>query len=345
MSHSAARDRAVAYPCRGMLLSDTAAEPAGGSPTPVVATPVSPRALTVAAFTIAAIVGVALAVQIPAGLAILLAAGYVPLLLIDMRLGLAVWVPLIFLEGIPALNLAGKGAGLLIVAAWLGILRGQRSAIVAVISRHARLLGIGVLFLIWLTLSLGWAPQAAAGASDLWHWYAVFVLFVIVATVAATRGGIRAVAWALVVGAALSVLIGLVAGDAISSSQASPVADASTAGRLAGTEGDPNFLAAGLIPGAFIAAGLLAGTRTVLARWLLIISIGVMAAGIVASQSRGAGIAALVVIVAAFAVFRGRRAWVLAFVLLAAGVATAWFVASPGASPAPRATPTSSPPA
>src|SRR5947209_13453022 len=140
MSHSAARDRAVAYPCRGMLLSDTAAEPAGGSPTPVVATPVSPRALTVAAFTIAAIVGVALAVQIPAGLAILLAAGYVPLILIDMRLGLALCVPLIFLEGILALNLAGNGAGLLVVAAWLGILRGQRSAIVAVIGRHARLL-------------------------------------------------------------------------------------------------------------------------------------------------------------------------------------------------------------
>jgi O-antigen ligase len=314
-----------------MLLPDATAEPPVARPAPVT-TPVSPRALTLAALLSAVAVGVAMAARVPAGIALLIAAGYVPLLLIDLRLGIAIWTPLIFLEGIPALNLAGKAAGLLIVAAWLGTLRGERARIAAVVRSHVRMLVVLALFLVWLTLSLGWATKSSAGAKDLWHWWAVAILFAIVATSATTRGGVRAVAFAFVVGAALSVIIGLVAGGIVTNHSVNPVTggDAS-GGRLAGTEGDPNFLAAGLIPAALIAAGLIPGTRKVLLRWLLIIAIGVMVGGIVASESRGGGIAALVVVLAAFAFFRGRRRWVLAFVLLSAGVATAWFVASPSA--------------
>ena len=49
-----------------------------------------------------------------------------PLVLVNLRLGLALWVPLIFLQGVPALNLGSKAAGLLIVVAWIGNLRSMR---------------------------------------------------------------------------------------------------------------------------------------------------------------------------------------------------------------------------
>ena len=60
------------------------------------------------------LVGAALVAQPGIGLALLLAPAYAALVLFNLTLGLALWVPLTFLGGISALNAAGKDRGLLV---------------------------------------------------------------------------------------------------------------------------------------------------------------------------------------------------------------------------------------
>jgi len=77
-------------------------------------------------------------------------------------------------------------------------------------------------------------------------------------------------------------------------------------GRFGGGFGDPNLLAAGLVPAIALAVGLYAGSSSGV-RVALIGSIAILAAGLGASGSRGGLVAALISIVAAFALGRGRR--------------------------------------
>src|SRR5439155_658294 len=106
---------------------------------------------------------------------------------------------------------------------------------------------------------------------------------------------------------------------------------AETSGRLYGAAGDPNFLAAGLVPAMVIAAGLIAATRSWLMRSWLLVALGVVTVGLAASESRGGVIAMVTTLFVALVFFRQRRAYVLLLLLLTLGLGGAWFATTPGA--------------
>src|SRR5215204_2515309 len=145
------------------------------------ARPIAAGALILASFT-----GVALAVQPRAGIAVVVALCYVPLALLNLRLAIALWLPLIFLEALPAFNAAGKAAGLMLAVAWFGTLGNEsRAAMVAtIVARHRRLL-------VWLSVSILWAEAPGQVLADLWHWFAVALLWLVLATILDTPRALR----------------------------------------------------------------------------------------------------------------------------------------------------------
>jgi O-antigen ligase len=292
----------------------------------LTATPLPPAVVIGAAFITAALVGVGLAIEVPIGLAILTAALYGLLVLFAPRLSLALFIPLVFLEAMPAFNAGGKAAGLLVAAAWVGMLLTGELRAAEVFRRHRRLFEAVVVLLVWLCISVLFAQDPAIAIGDLWHWFAVALLFVIVATTATDRNTLRLVLTAFVVGAVLSVVVGTLTGMM----NTSPEAVEDTA-RLEGATGDPNFLAAGVVSALVLAAGLLVTARGALARLALTVSLVVMAGGLVASQSRGGFVAVLVVLGAAMLVFKRRRAYVALMALILVGAAAVFFSATPHA--------------
>jgi O-antigen ligase len=132
---------------------------------------------------------------------------------------------------------------------------------------------------------------------------------------------------AFVAGAVISVGIGVLGGAVNTTAGPSP----ETGARLVGGSGDPNVLAAGLVPAIVLAFGLAAGSRHAGARLLVLPVVGILLFGLVASQSRGGLIAALVAAVAALTLARSRRGWVVMGMLWVAGMGAVSYVADPGA--------------
>ena len=265
----------------------------------------------------AALAGVALATDVPKGMAVVCAALYLPLVVLNLPLGVALWVPLVFLDGLPAFNLAGKAAGLLLIIGWIGALR-SGTVSVGVLSHHRRLVGVLIVVAVWLSLSLLWARDLMAARSDIWHWWAVVTLFVVVATSVASRSAITLVCTTFVVGALASVVVSYALGGTANASERLEVATA-----------NPNALAAGVVPAIALAAALTAIARGVVARWLLAVTIAVLIFGLIASQSRGGLVAVCAAGLTALIVLRHRRRQVVALVLIAVGVATVSFMLDP----------------
>jgi O-antigen ligase len=292
------------------------------------ATPLPPWLVTGAALGIAVAVGGALAFEVPLGLALLVGAFYAPIVMFAPMIGLALFVPLVFLEGLPAFNAGGKAAGVLIAVAWVGMLQTGRLHALDVVRAHRRLFEALALLLIWLFLTSLWAEEPSAVLGDMWHWVAVALVFAIFATTVQDRDGLRLILMAFVVGAVLSVVIGFAFGLVNTGSEQATV---ESSARLEGAAGDPNFLAAGVVSAVVLAAGLLVTARQPLVKLGLVGAIAIMATGLVASQSRGGILAVLVVIVAAFVFFRRRRAHVAVMALMLIGVAAVFFSATPDA--------------
>src|SRR5215207_1983311 len=268
------------------------------------------------------LVGAAVASQTGVGVALLLAPAYAALVLVNLSLGLALWVPFTFLGGIATLNAAGKVAGLLVAAAWLGSLQALPRTATAALHRHRVLIMTLAATIAWLTFSLAWSEDPGRGLEDLWHWYVVALLFVVVLTTVTTRRVVQLIVAAFVAGAVISVAIGVFDGSLVSSLNG--------ADRFGGGGGDPNVLAAGILPATVLAAALLTVTRSSPLRGLLLGAIVLLVAGWVATESRGGAVAAVVAIAAAFVLFKERRREVAAIAALALGVAALTFVTSPG---------------
>src|SRR5438105_10098126 len=96
----------------------------------------TPTAVVAGALAAAALVGALMTLSVPAGLAALIGVCYAPLVMLNLRLGLALWVPLTFLEALPLFNAGGKAAGLLIAIAWLGMARSLGPRVSVLVARH-----------------------------------------------------------------------------------------------------------------------------------------------------------------------------------------------------------------
>jgi O-antigen ligase len=269
-------------------------------------------------------VGVALAVHLPYGVAGALGLLYVPIVLYRLPLAIALWVPMVFLEGVAAMNTASKAAGLLLSAVWLVSVFTRRSAnTVGVLERNRGLLWIFAAFLAWLTLSATWASNQSDALSYVWHWWAVAVLFLLVSTSLPTLRAIQLVLIGMLAGAVASVMVGLAHGSL------TQLTSASATDRLIGGAGDPNVLAAGLVPAAVIAFSLMVPLRKAIWRWILMAAVGVLVVGLVASQSRGGFVAAAVAAVMTLVLFRRQRRTLLGTMLPAVGALIVMFVMFP----------------
>jgi O-antigen ligase len=283
-----------------------------------------------AAVLTAGVIGMALAVQTQLGIGLLAGLIYGVLAVYRIDLGVALFVPLVLFEGLPALNAGTKAAGLLVAVAWFGaVLRGRVDA-ASVIRRHRRMLDGLALFLVWISLSVVWAESPGTAAGDLWHWFAVSLLFVVVATTITRRQTLELVLGLFVAGSALSVVVGFATGK-VDTGDPAAHHTAETAGRLEGAVGDPNFLAAGIVTALVVAVGLIVVTRSPVVRWSLLVSIGVMAVGLVASESRGGFLAALVALVAGVVVLRQGRVYLIVLALALVGAGAGWMTVHPDA--------------
>jgi O-antigen ligase len=269
-------------------------------------------------------IGIALALKMVVGIALLFSTCYVLILLFAPLWALVAFVPLIFLEAVPALNLGGKAAGLFIAAAWIGAAVSRSREVVHTIRRHRRLFECLAALLLWLCLTSLWAADPSRTLGDIWHWVSVALLFAIIATWISDE---RTLIWfcgAFIVGAVLAVAIGAGAGTI--------GAGAAAAGaRLEGGAGDPNFLAAGLVPAMVLAAGVMVAVKSPLARLGCVVAILICGVGIAASQSHGGVLALFVVAVAALFVFRRRRIYVALACLSIVAFGGIYFSVTPAA--------------
>jgi O-antigen ligase len=162
---------------------------------------------------------------------------------------------------------------------------------------------------LWISLSLVWAEDVGKAAHELWRWYVGALVLAVVATSLRRTRDIRLVIGGFVVGVVASVVIGLVHDPLGGAAMAVP-ATSPTQGRLIGGLGDPNFLAAAIVPAIVLAVALMAVVQASARRALLILA-AVMVVGLAATESRGGLVAAAVAFGAALLVMRGRRGRIL----------------------------------
>jgi O-antigen ligase len=287
--------------------------------------PVSPIFVSALAVLAAVLVGAAMAVSPRIGIALLVASCAVPLLLLDLSLGIALWAMLLGLSLLPPFGLASTFAGLLVVACWIGVRRVEprpRLQPLALVGTSAFLL-----LLVWLGLSLAWAEDVGRAALELWRWSLCGLVVAVLLTSLRSRREIRFVIGGFVLGIVLSVVVGLV-NDGLGGGSVTSDTLTSTEGRLKGGLGDPNVLAAAIVPAIALAAGLFAVVRGRV-RVALLACIGVLVVGLGATQSRGGGVAALVALVVAFIVMRNHRKPVLVAAIGILAIGVVYFSAYP----------------
>lgn len=240
----------------------------------------------------------------------------------DLGVAVALWLPTLFLEGVPALNLAGKAGGLVLLVAWAREVRRDGSAFTAVRRECPGTLFLLLGLLTWTTLSVTWAENWQSAFSGLLRWYAVGLLFLVTACTVRTPVALRRLALAFVVGGVLSVLVSLASGTTATGVGAS---------RLATAAGDPNFLGAWLLAAALVAVTLCVVLLGVATRAFLIGALSLLLVGMGLTVSRGAFIAAGVTGLVGLVLLRGRRRPVLALTLAGTAGVVVWLQSSPGA--------------
>jgi O-antigen ligase len=255
---------------------------------------------------------------------------YGPLAMLNLPAALAGWTPILFIEKLPIVWIGPTFAMLLLLFAWLGTLGAQRRAGFPALRGQRRLLLAMVALLLWWAVSLAWAPQPELGAGAMIDYAIAFGVAIIAMTSLTDGRHVRWVMIAFVVGAAMSVLAGFAASGLDPASSAIESAT-QTEGRLQGGGGDPNYLAAGLVPAIVLAAVLMVHYRNAIIRTALGLGIAIIVAGLAATESRGGALAALAAGITALVVLRNHRQHVLAALAVVGTLAALWFAAFPGA--------------
>jgi O-antigen ligase len=284
--------------------------------------------IAVAGLLAALVVGVLLAKSVALGIAILLGLVYAPIVLLDLALGVALWIPLVFLERVPAAGRGPTSVSIMVGLAWLATLPARRRTVAATLRRHIGLIFLLLLLLVWVSLSMIWSMDPSATIRSFGFWWVAAGVFVVVATSLTERRHIVIVCVAFVVGALISVIVGFVPGVTVPSD----VAGTPEANRLAGSYGDPNFLAAGLVPAMALTAGLAAVTRGTRRRMALLACAAVLIVGLIATGSRGGLVAAGVAAGGALLVARGKRLSILAIFVTVVLIGGLWVATTSSSS-------------
>src|SRR5215211_8215454 len=292
--------------------------------------PTWPVEVAAGATLLALAVGMAVAVNVRVAAALVFVVLLGAIALLDLPLVIALWAALTVFSSTPPFGELTSATALVIIAAWVAHQRASHISIRAALYPHGRLLALIALLLVWLTLSLVWSQDVAAARSELvMDWYLTAGTVVVLLTSLRTVRDVRLVVVAIVVAVVAVVALAL-AGIGGSATPAGPYADPVSAERLQGVVGDPNFLAAFIVP-AIVLSLTLRSVVGAQARALLVPATILLVIGLAATGSRGGILAALVVLISAVVVMRGRRAAVLAAGAVALIAAAAWFATNPTA--------------
>jgi len=208
--------------------------------------------------------------------------------------GLAFFVVVTFFETLPGSPTTGltfvRAAGFVLALAWLANLANREAGTPLIFRDHPLIAYATIFFIAWSFASILWATDPVSARVESIRLAQNALLFVIVFTAIAKRQHLIWVLGAYLGGAFLTAIVGIAGGS--SSEQFGPYSDAS---RLSGGIGDPNELAAILIPALVVAAFLLAVVTVPLMKWLLGSVVVVLAVALFLTQSRG-GLLALAVV-------------------------------------------------
>ncbi len=290
------------------------------------------RAITATTVTAAAFCAVllgALAAYSPvAALGVVVIVGYGALVLRNLPTALALWIPLIFFEGLSGLSYIPEATGLLLALGWVIALARSRTSSLGGRVAPIVLAPLAALVL-WITASLLWAQAPEESIGALVRVYSVVFLFVMLVNRVTSRRALMWLIGAFVVGAALSVVYGLLTG--LSEAPGAVGDDATVAqGRLQGGVGDPNFLAASLISAAALVGAIGVARRVrVQFRALLVLAGAVMPIGVLSTGSRGGVLAAIAAVVLTLLILRGYRRRALALVAISLVVVAGYASFSP----------------
>jgi len=219
--------------------------------------------------------------HVPLALAIVVAAAYLPLVFLDFQAALAVWAGILFVAHLSALTVAPRAIAMLLVVGWLmGIVLVRVSDRLPVLRQYRGLTSGLVLFVTWLGLTRIWSLDPGLSEVELTYWAGPLTLVIIAMTFNSLHG-VRLIVIAMLAGAAVSVLVGLMDGSGPAGG------DAASLERFTASGGDPNTQAAGYLVAICLAAGLLGVVRRPGARIALIATAVLVTFGFFATQSRG----------------------------------------------------------
>ncbi|MDQ3739744.1 MAG: O-antigen ligase family protein [Actinomycetota bacterium] len=290
----------------------------------------SPPLVAVAATGLAVFAGLLIAVRPALGVGFVVALGFVPVAFVNLRLALVLATPIPFIQYLPAVSVGPTFALLVILAAWVGTGRDRRIEGAGALARQNGLVAALLGLLVWVTVSIGFSEDYGRALGEASNWYVSAALFAIFVTTLRTGRDVRLVMAAFIFGAVLSISIGL-ASTGLQPVDSAIETSTFTEGRLKGGSSDPNYLAAGIVPAIVLAFGLAATTRSALSRWVIGMSIGILAVGLAATQSRGGFIALGLTALAGLVFLRRYRVQILAGLAVLAGLVALSLAVTPGA--------------
>lgn len=284
-----------------------------------------------ALLALAVLLGAATGLDPRIGLAAAIGLAFVVLVLGDLTLGLCLFAVVAFLDVLPHLGGSAlsftKLVGLLLAVSWLAKISTSRDTRNDFLAAHPTFTYVLAVFVGLAALSLTWAEDPGVGQTPLLRYALNLILFLIVYTAVRTPRHFMWTIGAYVIGAAMAAGYGVL----------NPPTDVAyyDVTRVSGTIGDPNELAAILVGGTILAAGLAATAKG--SPLLRLASAGasvLCAAGIFLSLSRG-GLVALAFALVAAIVVAGRwrvQAFTLAAIVALGAFAYFGFYAGPTAS-------------
>lgn len=281
-----------------------------------------PRLLLISLAGLAALIGTASVSSPLFVLAGTLGLLFVVITLRNIPAGLALFTVLIFLERIPTISSSGltftKLAGGVLALAWFLAVT-KRDSNVPLLSHRQPVLAYSTLVLLcWMLASMLWATDpVTAGLTALRFAQGVLLIFVVFSAVRERRH-LTWIVYAFLAGAVLSAVVGLAGVTRAEGAD-------TYSGRLTGGIGDPNELAAVLIPALSFALFMLVTKKGMLLRWLLLAAALICALALFRTESRGGLIGLAVMLLASLVLSGPVRARVMMIVLATSGFALVYF--------------------
>jgi O-antigen ligase len=280
------------------------------------------------ALLVALLAGALLTRSVALGVALVGVCAFMTLVLLDLPLAIAAWVPVAWIEYSQLTGRAPVLGTVLLVVAWLGVSRARGVSPDTGGAVRPVMLALGLL-LVWITLSVAWSGDRSHAWAQAELWYGAAAGFFLVATVPRSARTVRLVAFAFVVGALVSVIVGLSGHGGITTT--ADALDLATRRRFSGGAGDPNFLAAGLVAAIALAVGLLPSVRDPIAKLGVGAATAALGLALAATESRGGIIGAAAALVAAVSLARGQRVQAAVFGVCVIAAVGAFMLASPSA--------------